>query len=232
VRTRRIRLNHRAVHGERTSPVLVTSRSAAAAHGLTLTSRGNSGVHVITAFTRSPMNPKDGHAMFAALAVPNFRRYVAGQSLSLIGLSSTILLPASDSGPGIRKTIDRKRLDNAERDQQHMQTVRGSPRPKPRCPLCACRKHTPRLPTAVDQSTHAAVSPGIGEAGSRPQPELPGAVLVLPCATAGHRSRPSWQVASGRVKAQASTGGRLSASCRLTGVIGGRLRLWRPGRRW
>ncbi len=26
-----------------------------------------------------------GHAMFAALAVPNFRRYVAGQSLSLIG---------------------------------------------------------------------------------------------------------------------------------------------------
>ena len=27
----------------------------------------------------------DGHAMFAALAVPNFRRYVAGQSLSLIG---------------------------------------------------------------------------------------------------------------------------------------------------
>ena len=27
----------------------------------------------------------DGHAMFAALAVPNFRRYVTGQSLSLIG---------------------------------------------------------------------------------------------------------------------------------------------------
>lgn len=50
---------------------------------------------------------------------------------------------------------------------------------KTRCPLCACQEHKPRLPTADGHGAPAADSPGTGEPGRRPQPELPGAVLVL-----------------------------------------------------
>ena len=50
--------------------------------------------------------------------------------------------------------------------------------------MCACQEHKPRLLTAGNHSTPAAVSPGTGEAWRGPQPELPGAVPVLPHATA------------------------------------------------
>jgi hypothetical protein len=50
-----------------------------------------------------------------------------------------------------------------------------------RCPLCACQEHRARLLlTAGDHSTPAAVPPGIAGEWSGPQPELPGAVPVLP----------------------------------------------------
>ena len=43
----------------------------------------------------------------------------------------------------------------------------------PRCRLCACQEHKPKLPAVGGHSTPAAVSPGNGEAGRRPQPDLP-----------------------------------------------------------
>ena len=54
---------------------------------------------------------------------------------------------------------------------------------EPRCPLCACQEHKPRLLTAGDHSAPATAAPGTGEAWRGPQPELSGAVPVLPSAT-------------------------------------------------
>jgi hypothetical protein len=45
---------------------------------------------------------------------------------------------------------------------------------EPRCPLCACQEHKPRLLTAGDHSAPATVSPVTGDAWRGPQPELPG----------------------------------------------------------
>jgi len=55
---------------------------------------------------------------------------------------------------------------------------------EPRCPLCACPEHKPRLPAAGGHGAPAAVLPGTGEAGRRPAPELPGPFWCWPCAAA------------------------------------------------
>jgi DNA-binding transcriptional MerR regulator len=61
---------------------------------------------------------------------------------------------------------------------------------EPRCPLCACQEHKPRLSAAGDHSAPAAVWPGSGETGRRPQPELPGPSWCWPCAAARRRPKP------------------------------------------
>lgn len=55
---------------------------------------------------------------------------------------------------------------------------------EPRCPLCACQEHKPRLLAAGDHSAPAAVSPGTGQGRKGVQPELPRGRPVLLSATA------------------------------------------------
>jgi hypothetical protein len=61
---------------------------------------------------------------------------------------------------------------------------------EPRCPLCACQVHKPRLPATGDHSAPAAVPPDSGEAGRRLRPELPRAVPCCLGATARCRPEP------------------------------------------
>jgi hypothetical protein len=81
----------------------------------------------------------------------------------------------------------------------------------PKCPVCACREHKPRLLAARDHSTPATAWPGVGEARRGLQPELRGAarriLLRLRAAArepvpanAPHRRHPGnpLQAASGR----------------------------------
>ena len=44
---------------------------------------------------------------------------------------------------------------------------------EPRCPLCACQEHRPRLSAAGDHGAPTAVSPATGEGWKGAQPELP-----------------------------------------------------------
>jgi hypothetical protein len=54
----------------------------------------------------------------------------------------------------------------------------------PKCPLCACKEHKPRLLTVRDHSTSATAWSGVGEGRRGSQPELPGGRRALPSATA------------------------------------------------
>jgi len=55
---------------------------------------------------------------------------------------------------------------------------------EPRCPLCACQEHKPRLSAAGGHSAATAVSPGTGGAGRRPRTELSGPSWCWLCAAA------------------------------------------------